>query len=273
MTNQINPVDHCDQFNEALADLLERELPEPMRAAMEAHAIACNDCGPLLADLRKLRLDAANLPELAPGRDLWAGIEARIETPVVAIGARGAERGSRVRRSWIASGLAAAALVGITASTTYLLTKHSNDVAATAKPSATVATLTTPPRVDSTAAPKNQATSGPAGSQASAPASQRTAKPQAPVLALASNKLSPEATYDLEINRLHKIVDRRRADLDSSTVAVLEKNLAIIDNAIAQCRLALKKDPASSYLNESLNDALDNKVQLLRTAAGLPSKM
>ncbi len=52
---------------------------------------------------------------------------------------------------------------------------------------------------------------------------------------------------------------------------MLEKNLHIIDDAIAQCRKALEKDPSSSYLNESLTEALDNKVQLLRAAATLPA--
>ena len=42
-------------------------------------------------------------------------------------------------------------------------------------------------------------------------------------------------------------------------------------DAIAQCRKALKLDPSSAYLHESLNEALDNKVQLLRAAATLPS--
>jgi hypothetical protein len=98
-------------------------------------------------------------------------------------------------------------------------------------------------------------------------------RPDGPTAQLASNKPTAEQTYSSEITRLHKILDGRRSYLDSSTVAVLEKNLNIIDNAIAQCRLALKQDPASSYLNESLNDALDNKVQLLRAAAGLPTRM
>ena len=49
--------------------------------------------------------------------------------------------------------------------------------------------------------------------------------------------------------------------------------LKIIDEAIAQCRKALKSDPASAYLMESLDDALNNKIQLLRTAAALPSRM
>jgi len=46
----------------------------------------------------------------------------------------------------------------------------------------------------------------------------------------------------------------------------------VIDDAIAQCKAALKKDPASRFLMESLNNAMDDKVQLLRTAAVLPAK-
>ena len=90
----------CDDFAERLADFLERDVDERTRAGMEAHALACADCGPLLADLRRLRIDAANLPELVPPRDLWAGIAARIETPVVALGAgaAGAGAGGTVER-------------------------------------------------------------------------------------------------------------------------------------------------------------------------------
>ncbi len=278
MTCQMKPIVSCDAFADALSDFLERDLAEPRGAAMESHALSCNDCGPLLADLRKLRLDAANLPELAPSRDLWSGIAARIETPVVELGsARQVAPRRTVSRAWM--GLAAAGLVAITASTTYLLTKHASGVvlpAASTTPAATtVATLGTPDSlVNRAAAPSN----APVSAAANAPAAVKSASPAprspaAPVLALASNKLSAEATYDIEISRLRKIVDRRRGELDSSTVVVLEKNLKIIDDAIAQCRMALKKDPASAYLNESLTGALDNKVQLLRAAAGLPVKM
>ena len=68
------------------------------------------------------------------------------------------------------------------------------------------------------------------------------------------------------------VVNRRRPQLDSTTIAVIEHNLKVIDDAIRQCKIALRKDPGSQFLMESLNDALDNKVQLLRTAATLPSK-
>ena len=88
---------------------------------------------------------------------------------------------------------------------------------------------------------------------------------------LASNKPSAEQTYDHEIARLLVVYDQRRPDLDSTTVAIVKKNLKIIDDAIAQTKIALRRDPASQYLMESLNDAFDTKVQLLRKAAMLPS--
>jgi hypothetical protein len=70
---------------------------------------------------------------------------------------------------------------------------------------------------------------------------------------------------------LQRVVSERRAQLDPSTVAIIEKNLQIIDAAIAQSRAALAKDPASMLLSDQLTHALDKKVELLRTAALLPS--
>jgi hypothetical protein len=76
--------------------------------------------------------------------------------------------------------------------------------------------------------------------------------------------------YGKEIEMLQNIVTQRKTQLDSSTVAVIQKNLEIIDTAIAQSRAALAKDPASRMLNQQLAHALDKKVELLRTAAMLP---
>jgi hypothetical protein len=84
--------------------------------------------------------------------------------------------------------------------------------------------------------------------------------------------MSPaQVTYDREIERLRTIVDERRTQLDTATIAVIEKNLKVIDQAIAQSRAALAKDPASWFLNDQLNRALDKKVELLRTVALLPA--
>jgi hypothetical protein len=233
------------------------------RVATETHASSCAECGALLADLRTLQIDAGKLPELTPKRDLWAGIAARIETPVVELKNGGTvERwngGTPRRKNQLWIGLAAAGLVVATATITHQVTKRSMVAATPAQ------TVSAQPKPDT-------ARSAPAATQVAnvdtvPPVHRSTVPPSR----LASSKPSAEQTYDVEIARLRTVLNRRRPQLDSSTVAVVEHNLQVIDDAIAQCKRALQKDPASRFLMESLNDALDTKVQLLRTAAMLPS--
>lgn len=261
------PTISCEQFQEQLADYLESDASEATRGAIEAHAASCGECGALLADLRELRVNAAALPPRVPQRDLWAGIAARIETPIVEISPSGrldslsVQRDQRSRRiqQRIWTGLAAAGLIAITATITHQVTKRSvaplTKVAVKSQPTDTPATAAT------TSPVPNAADSSP--SNTSAPA---------PVTSLAKNTLTPEQTYDREIARLRAVVAQRRSTLDTATINVIEHNLKIIDDAITQCKQALLKDPASRYLMQSLNDALDTKIQLLRTAASLPSR-
>ena len=56
----------CEGFSDRLMAYLEHETDDTTRAALERHAVTCAECGALLADLRKLRVDASNLPELTP---------------------------------------------------------------------------------------------------------------------------------------------------------------------------------------------------------------
>ncbi|MDE3152779.1 MAG: hypothetical protein KGL93_11085, partial [Gemmatimonadota bacterium] len=89
--------------------------------------------------------------------------------------------------------------------------------------------------------------------------------------AAAATPAAVEKSYDGEIAGLRTIIAQRHGALDSATVAVLQKNLAVIDSAIAQCKQALAKDPNSRFLIQSLSQSLDTKVQLLRMTAALPS--
>ncbi|HMA22642.1 MAG TPA: zf-HC2 domain-containing protein [Gemmatimonadaceae bacterium] len=261
----------CDQLADRLADYLEGDLDATTQAAVETHASSCDECGLLLTDLRQLQADATKLPELSPTRDLWAGIAARIETPVVELKNGGTvERwsgGTQRRRSSLWIGVAAAGLVAVTATVTHELTKRSiapslttasvqrkPDTITGSGPATRVANVDTVPRLHRSTVP-------PAGSTV----------PPSSTTRLASSKPSAEQTYEVEITRLRAVLNQRRPQLDSSTVAVVEHNLQVIDDAIRQCKQALRKDPASRFLIESLNDALDTKVQLLRTAATLPS--
>jgi len=80
------------------------------------------------------------------------------------------------------------------------------------------------------------------------------------------------AVYDSTIAILTSAVSSRQAQLDTSTVRIIKKNLTIIDAAIAESRAALAKDPKNKYLTQQLTRVLDQKVGLLRTAALLPAK-
>lgn len=79
-----------------------------------------------------------------------------------------------------------------------------------------------------------------------------------------------DSLYYREIIRLRQVLGQRRAQLDSSTVAVIDRNMLVIDKAIQECRAALGADPASKFLNQQLNEALESKIELLRTAAMMP---
>ncbi len=102
----------CEAFNDRLMAYLEHETDDATRAAIERHSVTCGECGALLADLRKLRVDAANLPPLQAVARSVGGIAARIEAPVVSIGAtRPVERARTGTRRWQRAALLAASLV------------------------------------------------------------------------------------------------------------------------------------------------------------------
>jgi hypothetical protein len=266
----------CDEFSDRFADLLEREVDEATRAALESHALACAECGALLADVRKLRIDASSLPELAPSRDLWQGIAQRIDAPVIPLRTGGQAKRVGEWRRWLPMAAAAVLLVALTATSTYYLTIRHTDhpTVRTAASAAARDSVSTPaPNQKVEIAPSsNLRDSAVVASRGSKAASDATASPVTPTAKFVNVKLGAEQVYADEIARLRIVLDRRRTQLDPVTISVIERNLKVIDDAIAQCRLALAKDPASRFLIESLNNALQNKVELLRTASMLPAR-
>jgi len=78
-----------------------------------------------------------------------------------------------------------------------------------------------------------------------------------------------QADFDRTTGDLGLIVAAERERLRPETVALLERNLAIIDAAIAESRAALARDPASVELRGLFAAAARQKVELLRWAARL----
>jgi len=275
MTTPIMNLD-CDGFADALADYLEGDASDGVRLAVEAHASSCAACQQLLADLTAIRTDAEALPMLTPSRDLWSGIADRIDARVIPLEAR-TIRDLPKRRLWLRPAVAAAALVVVTAGTTYVLTRA--QFIGSPAPQVAVSKITPAPTVvaskEGNAAIMSTATENPDAvtSVKQTPAAATTAS--APSTRLVSTKPETDAADPVfagEITKLRRIVRERRSQLDPKTIGVLEQSIAVIDSAIAQSRAALAKDPASGFLATQLNHSLEKKVELLRTAALLPSR-
>jgi anti-sigma factor RsiW len=271
----------CEAFDAALPDYLEGTLDGSLRASVERHLRECVRCAGLVRDIENIRDEASSLPDLVPSRDLWSGIEARIAAPVIPLAAR-TERQKRLVPAWM--GIAAAALIVSTAGVTYLVTARSfrpggdSRVAAGTAASQTQATNRSTPGVitatgESAGAGVVQNAPDQSDGAGVTQKSIDTSRPGVPATLASQNRPGPataDVVYGREIEMLQLIVKERKTQLDSSTVAVIQKNLEIIDAAIAQSRAALARDPASRMLNQQLTHALDKKVELLRTAAMLP---
>jgi anti-sigma factor RsiW len=78
-------------------------------------------------------------------------------------------------------------------------------------------------------------------------------------------------SYDSAVDDLERVLAEGRGRLDTTTVRVLEQNLALIDGAIAQARRAVAADSANVYLNTHLAETMRRKIDLLRQAAALVS--
>jgi hypothetical protein len=61
--------------------------------------------------------------------------------------------------------------------------------------------------------------------------------------------------------------------IDPQTAAMLQKNLQVIDQAIAESRAALRSEPQSASARDSLFDALRRKVALLQDTIALMNEM
>ncbi len=216
---------------------LERELADADRHWMEQHRAGCTHCDTMVRDVDALVADAAALPALSPSRDLWSGIAERLEAPVVPLPTRTAAamphtmRAPSTRRGvsvrWFA--VAATVLVTVSSAVTWRIARSSADAA-------------------SIVAANDRAMDS-AANAAFVPV------------------VNASDVYEQEIAALRTIVNERFTELDSATVVVLQRNLAIIDKAIADSRKALTTDPNSRVLSSTLDRALETKLALMRRLA------
>jgi hypothetical protein len=243
---------NCEHVDTVLSAWLEGDLGDDDRRAVDAHLRECLRCASLVRDIENIRRDATKLPEMAPSRDLWEGIAARIEAPVIELKPR--QAAAPARRTWQMAA-AAVVLMAVSSGVTYVLTSEQ-------RPASSEQVVTTTP--DSIGAPVAAVTPNVVSPRP------RPSSGSGSAVLIGNESSAPEIMYNQEITRLRVILDQRRGDLDSATVTTVEKSLKAIDQAIIDARAALSGDASNSFLNEQLNRALEKKLGVLRRVALLP---
>ena len=68
---------------------------------------------------------------------------------------------------------------------------------------------------------------------------------------------------------LRRTLDERRDSLSASTVETVERSLRVADEAIAEAREALERDPSNGVLVRIFESNYERKIDLLRRATEL----
>lgn len=221
-----------DQWTDKLSDYLDGELSITECEALDAHLLECAECGHTLEQLRAVVARAGQVIDRDPPADLWPAIAARLTAPQLELVTEEPATAPGKRRvSFSIPQLAAAsiAIMLMSAGTMYMMVKGDDA-----------------PQVAGVEQPATQ----PAGPGVSS------------VRAVTKN-------YDAAVQELETVLERNRNQLDTTTVRVLEQNLAIIDRAITEARAALGQEPANPYLTRYLDQAMQRKVQLLQRATSV----
>jgi anti-sigma factor RsiW len=227
----------CQQYLNSIHDLVDGTIGAIRRAELEQHLDGCEACRALVSDLERIRDAAGALPEMRPPDRVWLQLAGRLRQEGRITTAIAPERPNRTYAAWLA---VAAALVIAVGSAVLLLV----------------------PR-----------TTTPAQSQVTAPAATGSGADVKSVETVQNEVDAAQQQFEKAIADLEKVAKANQQALDPGTSATIEKNLGIIDQAIAENRAAAKSEPASVAARETLFDALRQKVSLLQDTIALINEM
>jgi len=248
---------------DALNGYAEGSLAPAEAAEVERHVISCVSCRQLVDDLRDILRATADLDLQDPPARAWTRIERAIQLDgdggARAFQAGEAEADTAARdgaRSFQPSDVGAAARLK---GSRFLLPWLA---AAAALVLATMIGLRYTPGQSPSGARSQTTASG--GAQVSAGDAAQSVE----------NELrQAEAHYENAIKGLEQIANAEQNALDPRTAATLQKNLAVIDQAINESRAAIRSQPASEPAQQSLMENFKTKIALLQDTVALINEM
>ena len=211
-----------------LDDYVTGDLSEDARAPVAEHVSICAICSAEVESLRRILERAMELPKsIDPPAEAWSNIRSAIlrDEKVAASRASGIG-GAFWRVPWVMAAAAAVVVAALSSTITalYLNSRVASRTASTAIGSST-----------------------------------EIATPES----LAAFTIE-ENNYLRQASMLQDLLDQQESSLAPETVAQLKTSLRTIDEAIAEARNALARDPSNKLLVEMLSANYKQKVDLLR---------
>lgn len=233
----------CDDYNEAIQDLADGTLGPVRRAELQTHLDTCDACRTLASDLQKIRSAARTIGSVQPPDHVWLQIAGRLRQD-----GRITDAGLTRPRSvaWLA--LAATLLIAVGASLYMLFPREG-------------------------ASPQSAGAAAPGGDGPDSAQRAGNAPGTDTVQSIADDFAQAERHYRSAIAKLEEAAKADDDSIDPETAAILDKNLQVIDQAIAESRAALNTEPQSAPARDSLFEALRRKVTLLQDTVTLMNEM
>jgi anti-sigma factor RsiW len=225
----------CDHCQSLVDEYVDGTLAADDRRRVEAHLVECNACRALADDFAAIRRASRDLERRVPSAEVWTKLSAALEH-------ERAKRGTWPGRTWSSwRPLAAAAvLILVAAVSSWMILRQPAEQAAAPRAAFTPAAAPSDPEL---------------------------------VQSVETELKLAEEHYQKAIAGLEQITRTESTALDPQVAAVLQKNLEVIDHAIGESRAALETQPTSEVAQESLFEALRNKVSLLQDTVTLINEM
>jgi putative zinc finger protein len=228
-----------DRYRDAIQELADGTLGPLRRSELQQHLDECPACRAFADDMRRIRDLAQSLDRPAPPDRVWLQVAGRLRQE-----GRIAQTSSpaAASRRFMPLAIAASLLIMVGAS---LYVLYSRQAGAPAHQDA------------------HLSSQQPAGNAAQTNA----------VEGIEAEFRLAEQHYQNAIARLEEAAKSDSNAIDPQTAAMLQKNLQLIDQAIAESRAALRSEPQSAQARDSLFEALRKKVTVLQDTIALMNHM